>query len=424
MPSSSSSYAQLRYRPEATYAVAPTGAPVNLRMTGESLDYAIQTITSNEIRSDRQTTDLIQTGFSVNGGFNFEFSHTEYDPFIEAALQGTWAYYGTGTGASLGQNAATFSATINSTTNTITVGAALSGNDAFNAANVGIQVGGWFRVIAPTDAAHNAVCRASSVTSTVITVDMVIKTDGTTATSIPGTGSRATVNTKLSSARLSNGTTRRSFAIEKDLTDIKQRFAYNGLIAGKWSMNFAAGEIVTGAFEFLGSTSVRNTGAASYFTGATFDGNQQINNAVASQTFDVMNAVSGVGGLLENGAALSGTFIKSLKFDVDNALRGQTAIGYRGFADVVAGTLAISGEAEVYLADGTMYDKYVNSTASSLMWLARDVAGNGYVIQFPKIKYGGAKVMAGGKDQDMMLSMPFTALLDPTSQRSIIVTRV
>lgn len=424
MPSSSSSYAQLRYKPEATYGVAPTGAPINLRMTGESLDFAIQNVTSNEIRSDRQTTDLIQTGFSVNGGFNFEFSHTEYDPFIEATLQGAWAHYGTGVGAALGQNAATFSASINSTANTITVGVALSGNDAFNAANVGLQPGSWFRIIAPTDDAHNAVCRASAVTNTTITVDMVIKTDGTTGTSIPGTGTRAAVNTKLSSSRLSNGTTRRSFAMEKDLTDIKQRFAYNGLIAGKWSMNFAAGEIVTGSFDFLGSTSVRNNGAASYFPGATFDGNQQINNAVASQTFDVMNAISGVGGLLENGAALTGTFIKSLKFDVDNALRGQTAIGYRGFADVVAGTLAVSGEAEVYLADGSMYDKYVNNTASSILWLARDGAGNGYVIQFPKIKYGGAKVMAGGKDQDMMLSMPFTALLDPTSQRSMIVTRI
>lgn len=420
MSSSSSSYTQLRYKPEVSFGVVPTGAPINLRMTGESLDYNITNIMSNEIRSDRQTTDLIQTGFSVAGGFNYEFSYAEYDPFIESVLQGTWLHYGTGTGASLGRNAAAFSATINSTAGTILAASAPSGNDAFTT----LAVGRWFRIIAPGDAADNAVCRISALTSTLITVDMVIATDGTKMTVIPGTGTRAAVNTILSSSRLSNGTLARSFVLEKDFTDVKQRFAYNGLISGKWEANFAAGEIVTGMFDFLGSTSIRNQAAASYFSGATFDGNQQINNAVASQSYDVMNAVSGVGGLLENGAVLSGTFAKSLKFSVDNALRGQTAIGFKGFANVVPGTLNVSGEVEVYLADGSMYDKYVNNTASSLMWVARDGAFNGYVLQFPKVKYGGAKVMAGGKDQDMMLNMPFTALLDPVSQRTMIIDRV
>lgn len=397
MAIASSNRAQLRYILESVFGSTPVaGNPNNLRMTGESLSYAIQSDTSKEIRSDRQVTDLVLTGAGASGGFNFEASYKEFDTLLQALFMGTWVVYGTnGVGASL-------SITLDSAAGTLTAGVAPSGADDWN----NIAVGQWIRLNAPSDAADEVYLKVASVNGpgTVITVD--------TATPIPGSGSRLVSNCTITTSRLANGTTERSFTIEREHNDVTQFFAFRGMTASKLSMSFASGAIVTGSMDFVGKDSVR--------AGAT----TMPGSPVASQTYDVMNAVSGVGNILENGAALSGTFIKSLKFDLDNKLRGQTAIGTLGNVAVAPGTLEVKGEMEVYLANGTMYDKFVNNTASSITFSMKDGASNGYVFTFPKVKYSDAKVQAGGLDQDVMLSMPFTALMDTTLNKTIVLDRL
>ena len=419
MPTSSSSYSQLRYLQETTYGVPPSGAPINLRMTGESLEYNITSVTSKEIRSDRQISDLIQTAFSVQGGFNYELSSGEFDPFLQGMLQGTWAGIGTN-----GVSTGTFDGVISTAggNDILTAGVAPTGADAFT----NLVKGQWLRLKGSTIGNQNTI--VAQVSLTTAPTATVITFQGTPYSTGAATGDGGAAM-KISASRLANGSTVRSFTIEKDFTDINQRIGFSGLIPGKMSMNFASGAIVGGTFDFLGSTSTRNSGSASIFSGATFDGSHQISNATASTTNDVMNAITGVNGVLENGVPLAGTFIKALKFTADNKLRGQTAIGFKGNAAVVAGTLEVKGDVEVYFADGAMYDKFIANTASSLQWRVTDSFGQGYVITFPKVKYGGGKVAAGAMDQDVMLTLPFTAILDgnaasPTYNKTFVIDRV
>lgn len=88
--SADSSRAQLRYAVEATPGTAASGTFKNLRFTGESLNANRTTVSSTEIRSDRQISDLVTTGESASGDINIELSYAEYDDFLAAALQGTW----------------------------------------------------------------------------------------------------------------------------------------------------------------------------------------------------------------------------------------------------------------------------------------------------------------------------------------------
>lgn len=396
MTLATSNRGQIRYIAESAFGVIPVaGNPNNLRFTGESLNSNIKSDSSKEIRSDRQITDLVLTGASAGGGINFELSYKEFDTLLQALFMGTWADFGTlglGTAASV---------SINSTAGTLTWGAAPTGNDALT----NLAVGQWVKIKAPSDAADGAYVRVATRTGTVVTVD--------TATPIPGTGTRASVaNVQLYSSRLVNGTTQRSFTVERGLTDVNQFFAYRGMNLSKGSLSFQSGAIVTGSFDFMGKDAVR--------ANAT----QLPGSPVVSQTYDVMNAVAGVGNILENGTALANTYIKSLKLDIDNKLRARDAIGTLGAVDVGSGTLEVKGEIEVYLADGTMYDKFVNNTASTIQWTVKDGAGNGYAFQLPKIKYSDAKVSAGGLDQDVMLSMPFQALMDTTTGKTILLDRV
>jgi hypothetical protein len=62
-----------------------------LRFTGESLGYRISNTPSGEVRSDRQITDLIQTGADASGDINIEASYGAYDDLLESAMFSAWS---------------------------------------------------------------------------------------------------------------------------------------------------------------------------------------------------------------------------------------------------------------------------------------------------------------------------------------------
>jgi len=391
--------AQLRYIKESAFGVTPTtGNPRNLRMTGETLAFAISTDTSKEIRSDRQVTDLIQTSASASGDVNFELSYAEFDPMIEAVLQSSFSVFGVdGVGAPI-PTSATFAAS------TLTAGAATTGTSAFT----NLVKGQWIKISGSTNPLHNI---WAQVSLTVAPTATVLTFQGAPFAGAVGAGGSAV---RVSGSRISNGTTLNSYTFERAMMDANppQFFAYRGMCASKMDLKFATGSIVGGTISFMGKDAVRQDNVT-----------QLPGTPVESQTFDIVNAVAGVGNVSEGGVEMKDTFIKSMDLSIDNSLRVQEAIGHLGAVGVGVGTLKVSGTIEVYLSDGTMYDKFLNNTASSLSLRAYDGASNGYVITLPKIKYGDAKVNAGATDQDVMLSMPFTAIMDPESRRTIIIDR-
>lgn len=87
-----SNYQRITYLPEFAWGEIPaTGDPKTLRVTGQSLNFTISTIRSEEIRSDRMTADLVQTDAEAAGDIPVEASYGNADDFIEAALMGTWS---------------------------------------------------------------------------------------------------------------------------------------------------------------------------------------------------------------------------------------------------------------------------------------------------------------------------------------------
>ena len=403
----SANLTQLAYKTEASFGVTPGGNGKNLRCTDTAgLAFALTSDTSKEIRSDRQVTDMVLTGASASGSIPFELSYREYDDFIKAALQGDWGVqskwdgtagvaWGTDGVGAVVPTSATFAAA------TLTAGAATSGTSIFT----NLAKGQWVRISGSSVPAQNILVQVSK---TVAPTSTVLTFEGTPFTTMTGAGGAAV---KVNTFRLTNGVIKPSFSIERKHADITQFFGFRGMCANKMSLSFSSGAIATGSFDFMGKDAVR--------AGVTTMG-----TPTASLTYDVMNAVTGVGNLYENGVALTGTSIKSLTLDVDNALRVQDAIGTLGAVGIGSGTVTVSGTMEVYLADGTLYDKFVNNTASSISWSAVDGSGNGYVFQLPKIKFSDAKVTGGSLNMDAMLSIPFTALMDPVTGKTIIIDRV
>lgn len=392
----SSNLVELRLIEETDFGVTPAGNPNKLRMTGESLSFSITKSESAEIVSDRQTTDLIETGASAAGGINFELSYKEFDTLLRAALMSIWAPYGTqGVGTS-------FQATTTATS--IVAGTAPTGTSSFTGAN-GPSLGQWFQFNCPGHALDKKFLRAHSTTpatSTTITLDPAT----------PGVVDAVAKAATLSTNRLTNGVTKKSFTIERAHLDIGQFFQFRGMTVSKINLSMASGAIVTGSIEFMGKDGTRSN--------ATALGGSPI----SSQTFDVMNAITGVGQVMEGGSPMTGTTIKKLDISIDNTLRGQDGIGIRGNANIGLGTLKVTGSMDVYLADGTLYDKFLNNVRTSLQFVVSDNAKNGYAFQIPGMKFGDAKVNAGSKDSDCMISIPFTGLKDPLSGKTIFIDKM
>lgn len=410
---SASNRTQLVYKQEGTYptnfGVTPAGNGKNLRFTGETLDYTIKTEQSKEIRADRQVTDIIPVSASPQGGYNFEMSFKEYDDWLESVLQGTWNVYGTS-----GVSASIASLTLTSTT--ITAGAAPTGNDAFT--NIG--KGQWFKLVPPSGASQTVkdylngrVFRASATTaatSTVITLDAATPIDTAKAgSSLSGA--------KVATASVTNGTTMKSYSIEAGHLDIGQYRLYSGMIPSKFDLKLSVGNIVTGTVDCMGKS-------------ATMSSSSAMGTPIASQTYTPINATKGVFDVFENGVSVSTTtYIKSMDITIDNSIRAQEAVGVFGNAGLAAGTLKAGGKMEVYFADATLYNKFLNNTATSISVPLLDADGNGYVFVFPRVKYTASKVNTGGLDQDNMLSLDFTALMDTDStaasyQNTVLIFKV
>lgn len=297
---------QLRYIPESVFGTTPgTGTPKCLRRTNDDLGFRVQSATSEEIRSDRQTTDLVLVGASAEGSINFELSYGEYDELLAAVLQGTW-------------------------------------------------------------------------------------------------------NTDV----LTNGTTQSSFSIEREHADLAQFVLYRGMTPNTLELNLQSGAIVTGSFGFMG----KDQAALSGTTGLP-------GSPTASLTNDIMNAVSGVGDILEGGSEITGTFIKSLSLSVNNNLRARDGIGTLGSVSIGSGTLGITGKMSVYFANATLYNKFLAGTRTSLAFTISDVDGNEYEWEIPALKFSEGTIQAGSKDADSMVDLGFTAIMDTVSGKMIRITR-
>ncbi len=373
----------LRKLAESTWNTTPGSAMTDVRFTSESLNFEIDNTQSQEIRSDRQVTDLVQTGANSNGDVAVEFSYGAHDDFIESALQST------------------FSTAFDHADTDIS---ADSADDSFNAAGgdfaTTLVTGQWIYVSGFTEAVNNGWHQIGSTTPTaskiIVTTNLTTEVAGDSVT--------------IKSSKIRTGTTRKSFTLEKNFIDKTQFLAFRGMEVSQMQASVAAGEIMTGAFSFIGGSATRAGATAG--TGA----------ANAASTANVLNGVGNIGAILEGGSALSGVYITRVGFSVNNNTRGLAAIGTLGNVDLGHGEANITGEISMYFEDGDIYDKFIAGTESALSFEAADSAGNRMHFDFPRIKYATAPVPTPGSNQDVFLNATFQAIRHATYGYTMEVT--
>lgn len=392
---------QIAFVLEATIGTFPgTATMTKLRFTDDSLNYNIEGINSNEIRSDRQPTDLIQTGRESTGGINFELSYGAFDSLIQGALFSDNDWIGVGLGATTsitsGATGSNLEFTLNATNNTITLGSGVTH---------GIVSGQWIRLADSTADDGHHFC--TTVTGQVLTVQSI-----TTGEVLDETDTAV-----ISGEYIRNGSTEYGYSMERYLADKGDYFGFKGMMVNTMTITATASSILTGSFEFMGQEAVADT---STMSGGAY---------AEAASNDVMNAVANVGDIMEGSTltALSGQYIQELSFTINNNLRGIQAIGYAYNVDVGAGTLDVSGTLNLYYEDLTIYNKYIASTTSGISFRVEDEStegtGNAYIFTFPRVRFASDTINVPGQNSDVMENMTWAGLRHATYDYTVQVCR-
>jgi len=375
---SSSNRMRVAYEIETAWGELNGAPDMNeARLTSESLNFDIENTTSEELRSDRNTTDLVQTSRSASGGIDLELSYETYDDFLLSALHtAAWS-----TPVAVSDNDIAATATSFTT----------AGGD-FTAEN--IDVGQFIKVDGFTNSAINTIYRVTSVATGEIEVSPVPAATEVLGNTITMTGSY-----------IRNGVAQVSNTIEKGALDADggngEYFLYTGMIVNEFSLNVEAQSIVTGSFAFLGKN-------------GTLSGTER-DAPTAANTNDVMNAVANVGSIREGDVEVSApNYIQSLSLTLNNNLTQNYAVGSDFATEIISGSVDLTGDMSTYFGDSTLVDKYISGAETSVDFQISDAAGNIYLFDIPAIKFSTGEVVAGGKDQNVMADMSWQAIMDGT----------
>lgn len=193
---------------------------------------------------------------------------------------------------------------------------------------------------------------------------------------------------------LENGSTFKSFTLEKQFADITQFVSYTGMVVDRFALTIRPGEIVTARLGFMGEDeAIQGTSVG---TGAP----------TAPPTASPMNAVDHITLAQEGGVAAN---LLQLDVELANNLRAQPQLGDVNLFGVGTGRAVVTGSLEAYFETQVLYQKYLQQTESSLA-VTLDDGSNSYALTLPRLKYHDGQVLAEGIDQDVLVRLQFTAL--------------
>ncbi len=371
---------KVSYIEEVTSGDIPTGNAQEIRFTGESMSVTKETTTSEEIRTDRQVSDLIMTKLEPAGDLNGEFSYGTYDDLLEGSLFNSW---------------------VNTNYASILV-AVISGKFSFVDGGATLPAslipGQYIRVSGFATGDNNG-------DFLITAIDTVLETIEVAETLVDEALGESVV---FVSDVLSNGVEKHSYTIEKEFSDVVKFMDFTGMTINTFSMDFPAQDKISCVFNFLGQGT--QVGDATPIVGTP----------IAPTTTDILNTGNNIGFIKEGGAAVG--VIESASFEVSNNLRGLGAIGDIENICVASGRCNVTGNLSVYFEDFVKYQKFLDNTATSIIMELTDSNGQ-YYINLPKIKLTEANVNIDATDGDVMDEGGFQAMVDPVTLKTIIITK-
>lgn len=354
--------------PEASFGVTPTDPVFQImRLVNSGLQYTKNTTESNELDSSRMLTDIVEVGASSSGNLDFELSAGSYDQLIEAVLGGTRS-----TAISVAATTASIASSV------------LTATGEF--ANA--EVGQWLLLQGWAEPENNGWKQITSVSGApnAVTVSGVVDEADTASGTVKG-------------QTMINGVTKRSFSIEESYLDVSQFRLFQGMRPSSMNLSISAGSILTGAFNFMGTTSEVASSATWLGSGSR----------TAANTNPVLNATANVGDIIVDGSVSTACF-QSIDLSIDNSLREVSCLGNKFPGAINYGRQMVSGSFTKLFVDWTTYQKMLDHDDLTLSFGAYNSNG-GIHIYLPRVKLGSDAVnLSGGNDSDVQENVDFSAI--------------
>lgn len=210
---------------------------------------------------------------------------------------------------------------------------------------------------------------------------------------------------------LKAGVIRRTFTAERFFADLgtanKPYHRFRGVEFNTLALQVSANAMVTGTIGVLGISAVTDTVIV---PGAAYP---------APTTTAPLDSFTGT--LSESGVPIA--VVTEITLNLDNGMAPRFVVGSKFSIKPSVGRSNITGQVTAYFEDSVLLDKFINETTSSLQFTLPDGEGNSYDVIIPRLKYTGGQPDVAGEGP-ITLSMPFQALLDPTTATNIIIERI
>lgn len=210
--------------------------------------------------------------------------------------------------------------------------------------------------------------------------------------------------------QLKVGSTRRSFTLERNFTDIlpadKPYHRFTGCEFSTLNLQISANAMITGSVSVVGSG--MNTDTA-IIAGATYD---------PASTTTPLDSFTGT--LNEGGSTIA--VITEIQLTLDNTIDPRYVVGSKESILPSIGRSNVSGTITAFFENSDLLDKFIDETESDINFTLPDSAGNSYKFTIPRVKYNGGQPDVSGEGP-ITLSMPFQALLDSTTSTNLIIER-
>jgi hypothetical protein len=350
-----------------------------LRATSREINNERDTLESEEVRADRQKSD-VRHGFNqVVGSPGYELSTESYDDFIRFAMSGDWITPVSGTTGNVGITGATPGA-----------GTATIDRASGSWIDQGFRPGEMIITSGFANSANNRLWTITAVTA--LTLEVYDPQDEAVTEAAAG-GPAIT----YAGERIDIGTTLRTFTMEQRFNDIDQYIAFRGVAVNEWSMTVSPESIVGGAWSLLGMSGTDMTQVP-----------LTVEDPRLPPTTTPLAAFDGL--MFEGGENIA--LATSFDFTLSNNRQLEGVVGSKFSPAVFEGQAVITGNLTFYLRDDAIYTKFYNEIETSiyLRMSAPDDENEFINVIMPRVKY-----LTGAMDPPpegpVPLSMDYQALV-------------
>jgi len=207
---------------------------------------------------------------------------------------------------------------------------------------------------------------------------------------------------------LKSGTTRRSFTLERKFADLDtpEFHRYTGVEFNSMAVSIAPNAMVTSTFSVVGKDLSLATAEVASSTYSADVGNTP---------FD-----SFTGSITEGGSSIA--TVTSLEFTIENGLEPLFSVGADTTNRPSIGKSRVTGTLTTYFDSKSLYEKFINETASEIVCTLTDTAGNDIQIDIPNVKYNSGQPDVSGEGA-VTVSMDFVALYSSSDASQLVITR-